>query len=110
MTDPWISVLKALEPEYERLSDMADKGPHTSPELWKNSKGKWSVTLQEVWGDEVWTNEGPFGGEILDKTVEWAEQELKKWDCNRTAYDTWMFRKKQDAEKFITLFLIQWPK
>lgn len=110
MNDPWVNVLKALEPEYERLADMADIGPHTSPELWKNAHGKWTITLQEVWGDEIWTNQGPFGGSVLDETVTWAEDELKKWDCNRTAYDTWVFKSKREAEKFKTLFLIRWPK
>ena len=109
MVDPWIGVLKALEPEYDKWAEMVEKGPHTSPELWRNAQGKWAITLQEVWGDEVWTNEGPFGGSVLDETVNWAAEELTKWDCFRTAYDTWVFKNKREAEKFRTVFLLRWP-
>lgn len=107
MGDPWIGVLQAITPEYDKLVSMMNKGPYIKPDVWKNSHGKWAVTLNEVWDDATVSDVSISLN--FDKSVTWAEEELKKWDCNRTSYDTWVFKTKQDAEKFRTLFLLQWP-
>lgn len=108
MSDPWTHILKSLEPELDKLTRMVNSTPYAKPELWKNNKGKWSVTIQEIWADSHWNDSDPVGV-LFDKTITWTENELKKWDCKRTSYDTWIFKSKRDAEKFITLFLLQWP-
>lgn len=107
MTDPWIGILKALEPDYERLHNMSSKSPIINPEIWKNARNKWAITLQEHW-DHVALSEGPHTVDFHD-IVFWSDIELKKWDCIRTSYDTWQFKSKRDAEKFKTLFLLKWP-
>ena len=108
MTDPWIGILKVLEPDYERLHNMSSKGPYISPEIWQTADGHCALTLQEVWNGARGSDDHAFSSSYLDDAVDWASVELVKWKCNRTAYDTWQFKSKQDAEKFRTLFLLKW--
>lgn len=108
MNDPWQGILSALSPDYYQQKEMMERGPCIRPDLWRNAHGKWAITLQEDWGDNVVSDVNLSVN--FDDSIHWADEELKKWDCFRTSYDTWVFRKKRDAEKFKTLFLIRWPK
>jgi hypothetical protein len=48
---------------------------------------------------------------LLDERAEWCYQQLKDWPmCQRTAWDMWSFQSKHDAEKFITLYTVQWAQ
>lgn len=107
MNDPWLHILRSLEPELDRLTEMLVAGPYSKPELWKNSHGKWAVTIQEVWNDNTISDVNLSVN--FNNCIIWTEEELKKWECKRTSYDTWVFKSKRNAEKFITLFLLQWP-
>lgn len=110
MNDPWKSVLTALEPEIDRLTEAMNYGPLIGTELWKSTWG-WSVTLTEQWHKievEAWIEDIRFSQEF-DRAVEWTVEELKSWPCKRTAYDTWAFKTRRDAEKFITYFSLKWP-
>ena len=64
---------------------------------------------QEVWEGARGSDEYTFSSTYLDNTIEWAVVELEKWQCKRTAYDTWQFNSIQDAEKFKTLFFLKQP-
>jgi hypothetical protein len=107
MNDPWVGVLQALEPTYFKWKDIMEKGPHVSPEIWQTASGHCALTLQEVWEGAGEEYEHTFSSSCLDDTIEWAVVELEKWQCKRTAYDTWQFKSIQDAEKFKTLFLLK---
>lgn len=81
------------------------KSPTIIPKLFK-SRSKWSVTLEEVWPDDVEINN--FNS-LLDNKVAWTESILYKWQtAHRTSWDTWQFDSKLDAEKFITIYHLTW--
>jgi|AntAceMinimDraft_12_1070368.scaffolds.fasta_scaffold39357_2 hypothetical protein len=106
MTDPWIAILTAIEPEYKKLAAMPVKEPTIKPRIWKSNRG-WFVSLEEVWPDEVIEVDN---ADMLDNRIRWASAQLATWPaCSRQAYDMWLFKQKLDAEKFITIFSIQWP-
>lgn len=45
----------------------------------------------------------------LDNCVKWVEEKLKDHaDCNRMAWDMWDFKRRRDAEKFLTMFHLSW--
>jgi len=65
---------------------------------------KYRIQLVEVWPDDM-----HIGASGLDEKVEWMFQTLKTWKtAKRTAWDMWVFDNKHEAEKFITLFTLQW--
>ena len=109
MNDPWVGVLQALEPTYFKWRDIMEKGTYISPEIWQTASGHCALTLQEVWEGARGSDEYTFSSTYLDNTIEWAVVELEKWQCKRTAYDTWQFNSIQDAEKFKTLFFLKQP-
>jgi len=70
----------------------------------------WTVTLEEKWQSVDDAGNYFHSGE-LDKRVDWAVDELSKWDsCSRTAWDTWQFNSHHDAEKFIVYYTLKWAK
>lgn len=108
MSDTWINVLEALEPTYKDLAMEMYGEPTIKPMLWKSQQGRWYVGLEEQWPDELPRN---FDSSMLDKRIHWTVQQLELWPgCSRQGYDTWIFKSKKDAEKFITLFSLQWPQ
>ena len=106
--DPWQNILSSLSPTYIKQKELMERGPYIHPELWKNSQRKWAITLQEVWGDNTISDVNLTIN--FDDAIFWTDEELKKWDCVRSSYDTWIFKKKRDAEKFITLFHLKCPQ
>lgn len=107
MTNPWTDIVKVLEPKYEQYAIEMYGNPTIKPRLWKSVRG-WSVMLEEQWPEEIIN---AFKLEIFDDIVIWTSEQLELWPgCKRSAYDTWVFRSKQDAEKFITLFNLKWPQ
>ena len=66
---------------------------------------RWRIHLQEEW-----PNENNIGSSSpLDGRVEWVFETLKTWDtAKRTSWDMWEFDNKREAEKFITLYTLQW--
>ena len=52
-----------------------------------------------------------FYNQRFDNCVKWTDEKLKDWpDCKRMAHDTWDFKHRKDAEKFITLFHLSWQQ
>lgn len=52
-----------------------------------------------------------FYNQRFEDCVNWTAVKLKDWpDCNRMAFDMWDFKKRKDAEKFITLFHLSWEQ
>lgn len=106
--DPWKSILKALEPEFDRLVATMHNGSKVVPDL-TQIKNKWTITLQEEW--VVDSDFKPITTDNLSEAVNWTIEQLRDWPLvRRTAYDIWEFKRKRDAEKFQVLFNLKWAR
>lgn len=107
-TDPWQHVLKALEPEIERLTEIMEIGSRVVPVIEK-TKNRWKITLTEKW---ILENDFRLlSNDHLKEAVDWSTEQLQGWpDVNRMAYDMWFFKRKRDAEKFQILFNLKWAE
>lgn len=100
ISDPWYAILTSLEPNYDRLKVMLEKGPQVYADL-HQQKRTWVITLQQ---DPTF-----FEPSNISEIIEWATAELEKWkDVRRMSYDQWHFKRKRDAEKFQTLYHLRW--
>jgi hypothetical protein len=85
-------------------------GPRIYPQLkgsrYKGSR-KWTVSIEEDW-QSVDDAGNYVNSSKHHKIIEWAEEELKKWKCRRTAWHIWEFSSKREADKFILLFHMTW--
>lgn len=106
MSDPWIEAIKIIEPRIEELLESMKQGPIIKPSLVMRGK-RWNIVLEEAW-PSVDDAGNYYHSSGLDDRVEWAVVELKKWDTTRTAWDTWQFNSRKDAEKFITFYNLTW--
>lgn len=109
ISDPWQHVLESIEPRYKQLYQASMFGPQIKPKLYKLSKYKWAVCLEEHWPEVIhW--EGGSGSVTLDHSIDWCEKTLTTWkNCKRQSWDTWSFDSKKNAEKFITYYNIACP-
>jgi hypothetical protein len=75
------------------------------PKLYKR-ENRWALVLEEVWPYPT----EPLGDSgLLDSRVNWCIEKLDGWPgCTRMAYDQFWFKKKEEAEKFITLYTLTW--
>jgi len=106
--DPWLSILKALEPEFDRLKEKMHRGSTVVPDI-ALTKNKWTVTLREHW--IVDNDFETLATDNLHEAVSWTVEQLKEWpSVRRTAYDVWEFKRRRDAEKFQILFNIKWAR
>jgi len=72
--------------------------------------GKYSVTLEEKW-QSVDDAGNYYNSGALDEKVEWTNEYLATVkESIRTSWDTWQFKSKQDAEKFILFYTLRWIK
>lgn len=105
----WLQVLRTIEPAYDILTRAMEMGLTIKPILEKRNR-IWTITLKEVWPEDVnhTTGISSFG---LDNKVHWTEEELLKWSgVKRMAWDQWYFDNKRQAEKFITLYYMVWAE
>lgn len=73
-----------------------------------DKKRKTSVVLEEVWPDGESNSKS---SRTLDTTVAWVEEELKKLpDVRRTAWDTWEFNTRREAERFVIMYNLKWTR
>ena len=107
MIDPWTHIVKAIEPRVEELQKMLERGPVIKPILNRNRRGAWQVTLDSDQDnpDFDYANYDPA---IFNDRIEWTKHEAENWDAWRSSYDTWVFSSKEDAEKFITYYILKW--
>jgi len=104
----WLTFLKQQVPEYDELAEFMEQGSVIKPMLSKSGSG-WMIELEEVTPQSVNYRYSDLNN--LDQRVDWATAELSKWDnCTRMAYSMWKFKKKHDAEKFITLYYLIWDR
>lgn len=109
MKDPWLHIVRAIEPEVDRLQAMLEKSIPIKPLLLQNKKGAWLITIardQESAYQKYYLDDEI---ETFNNRIEWAVAELENWDAWRSSYDTWIFSSKEEAEKFITFYYLKWP-
>ena len=73
-----------------------------------DKKRKTSVVLEEVWpADEPYNN----SSSTLDNMVAWVTTELEKLPTvRRTAWDTWEFNTRREAERFVIMYNLKWTR
>jgi len=104
----WVESIKQICPDYDELVDYMEQGSIVKPCLEKKGR-RWVLRIDEIVPDSVKYRYSDLNN--LDKRVDWTLNQLKDWpDCIRTSWDMWSFKKKDDAEKFITLYYLKWEK
>ena len=101
--DPWIHMLKQLEPEYDKYKDIAEYGqPKFMIDLIPDIKGKFQILIYDDWN---------LDSKEFDESLIWATEQLATWpNCRRIAWARWQFKTRKDAEKFKTLFILKWAR
>ena len=108
MNDPWLDMLKQIEPEYSSLQYILENGPEFIAETSKRGK-YWVLTIKEKEYDFIFY--GSNDVEKSQKIIDWTEQQLSSWpNVKRMAYDQWYFKLKKDIEKFTILFNLKWAE
>lgn len=110
MTDPWIDVLRQIEPNYDQYQTMVEKGPKIVARARKINLN-WRVRIEEEWnstnGEFYYTSDYSN----LDLRCKWAEEQLKDWRfVTRLSHQEWKFFNKRQAEKFVILFSLRWAQ
>ena len=103
ISDPWTHMLQQLEPEYAKYKDIAEYGqPKFMIDLIPDITGKFRILIYDDWN---------LDSKEFDASIFWATEQLSTWpNCQRIAYDRWQFKRRIDAEKFKTLFMLKWAK
>ena len=101
--DPWIHMLKQLEPEYDKYKDIAEYGqPKFMIDLIPDIKGKFQIRIYDDWN---------LDSKEFDESLIWTTEQLATWpNCRRIAWGRWQFKTRKDAEKFKTLFTLKWAR
>ena len=110
MTDTWTHIVKAFTKDYNSIKEMIEIGPQ--PRCILGTKGRQTiVTVVEIWKEDKLDLVAKYNSADFDSYIDWTIEQLETWsDVRRMAYDQWYFKRKKDAEKFITLFNIKWAK
>jgi hypothetical protein len=113
MTDPWIAVITALEPEYQKFKQMSESVPTVSCTVFKKNFRNW-IRIHEDW-DETPAEEhhqyNTVDHSAVEEKINWTIEQLASWAfVSRQSYDQWAFIRKRDAEKFKTLFTLKWAQ
>ena len=103
ISDTWTHMLQQLEPEYAKYKDIAEYGqPKFMIDLIPDITGKFRILIYDDWN---------LDSKEFDASIFWATEQLSTWpNCRRIAYDRWQFKRRIDAEKFKTLFMLKWAK
>ncbi len=110
MTNTWQSILRQLEPEYDKLAEMAKEGPKVKAFL-RKINGRWRVRIEEDWVESNGENYYTADYSNLDSRCNWAEEQLKNWkDVTRLSHQEWKFFTRKQAEKFLVIYNIVWTE
>jgi hypothetical protein len=101
--DPWIHMLKQLEPEYDKYKDITEYGQSKfMVSVTRDIKGKFQILIYDDWN---------LDSKEFDVSIFWSTEQLASWpNCRRIAFDRWQFKRRGDAEKFKTLFILKWAR
>ncbi len=112
--NPWVHTLKSICHDYDDLVYQLETGPVITYNLKKNHSRSWIITFDIDWGINPLDPEGTIeylDDSMLTQRIDWITEELKRWDnVRRTSYNMWSFKKKYDADKFITLYNLIWAR
>ncbi len=88
---------------------MLEDGPKVKAVL-EHKNFKWHVKIVEDWGDSSIGHMYYTASYVnRDICVDWTTDQLSRQKfVNRVSFDQWVFLRKRDAEKFITLFNLRW--
>jgi hypothetical protein len=110
-TNPWQHTLRMLQPDIDVLQEFMNRGPQIKPKL-KLVHRTWVLEISEDWG--IFHDAGNsyvYDTPSLDQRVIWSAKQLETWDnVSRQAWNMWHFKRKKDAEKFITLYNLKWAE
>lgn len=110
MNTAWLSVLEQIEPNYHHYAKMLDEGPKIKATL-EHKNFKWRVKIEEDWGRSDGSTYYSADYNNRDICVDWTAEQLSKQKfVTRLSFDQWVFFRKRDAEKFITLFNLKWAR
>jgi hypothetical protein len=99
------SLLKQINPDYEKLSECLIRGPSFSAISNFEGSGDNVVTILEVWGGDVWI----YQSDDFSVVIDWVKGRLEHWvGCDQIDANKWVFKNQSDTEKFITLFNLRW--
>ena len=102
-----VDVNRTINQLEQILRNWVVKDPTIRPEITDASGPNWILTLHEEWPEDF--NHG--SSSKLDDCVNWSSTKLDTWTgCNRLAWNIWRFNNKKEAEKFLTIFYLTWPK
>jgi len=107
----WQQTLRMLNPDIDTLQQFMESGPQVKPKL--RSAGRiWVLEINVDWGIfEDYGKTSSWGKPNLDQRVIWSYKQLETWDnVSRQAWNMWHFKRKKDAEKFITLYNLTWAE
>jgi hypothetical protein len=108
-TNPWQHTLRMLQPDIDVLQEFMNRGPQIKPKL-RLANRIWVLKIAEDWG--IFHDAGnSYDTPSLDQRVIWSAKQLETWDnVSRQAWNMWHFKRKKDAEKFITLYNLVWTE
>jgi len=108
-TDPWQSVVSSLSTyskKHNRTVQVLEKKLSVDVVIRKQGK-KWVLSISEG------KTQSPLWNDFdqLYKAVEWSVKQLETWpNVTRTSYFEWSFKERASADKFKTLFTLQWAQ
>ena len=103
MIDTWQHIVKTLEPEIEKLKYVMENGPKIKTKFYQSKNAAWQITIYKE------PDVDDFTLKFTDR-IEWATEELEKWNAWQSSYDTWVFHSKDEAEKFLTFYALKWSE
>jgi hypothetical protein len=101
-TDPWQHMLLAIEPAYFTYKDIMDRDTQFRVDISQLSNRSYQIHITEEWY---------LDSEQNNIVINWTTEQLSTWpDCRRISWDMWEFKRRKDAEKFKTLFILKWAQ
>ena len=107
--DNWSNVLNSIS----RSTDYSDKiikvltKKLSVDAVIKPSGDKWTLSISEGFIESLMWNDFDKFFDAMD----WTEDQLSTWPgVEKTDHNEWTFDDLKTAEKFKTLFALQWPK
>lgn len=110
MNDTWTDVLRDLQPDYDKLSDLIKYGPKIRAVARRINFG-WRVRIEEEWGTSDGEHYYTADYSNLDSRCEWATEQLKDWKfVTRLSHQEWKFFNRKQAEKFVVMYNLRWAE
>ncbi len=107
--DPWLNMLQNIEPSYDDIVHIMEKGPQYIAQKTKKGKNKWALTIVEKQYEFIVYSTGDQNK--MQEIIDWVTDQLANVkDAHRSAYDQWYFKKEKDIDVFITFYNLKWAE